>query len=134
MFSPALGAEEVRFNELHQTTLFPTVDHGLADNIWGQFWSATGWVGLTIFVLIFNIVLAFGARAIRCTDPSIRSLIALWFAYWGFYIHRNELQVEIGYMKQVFLVWLFCVVGAILIQNLARVTRPGSGQRWVTRA
>jgi len=61
-------------------------------------------------------------------------LIALWFAYWGFYIHRNELQVEIGYMKQVFLVWLFCVVGAILIQNLARVTRPGSGQRWVTRA
>jgi hypothetical protein len=124
VFSPQLGAEEVRFNDLHQKTLFPTVDHGLADNIWGQFWSATGWTGLSIFVVIYNIVLAIGARALRCRDPTIRSLVVLSFAYWSFYIHRNELQVQIGYEKQVFLIWLACVVSAVLVDHFARITRP----------
>jgi hypothetical protein len=126
VFSPLLGAEEVRFNELHQAALFPTVDHGLADNIWGQFWSATGWAGLTVFVVIFNVFLAIGARAIRCRDPTLRSLVALLFAYWAFYIHRNELQVEVGYLKQILLVWMACVISAVLIDNFARMTRTRS--------
>jgi hypothetical protein len=124
LFSPLLGAEDVRFNRMHQSALFPTVDHGLADNIWGQFWSASGWTGLTIFVIVFNMILAFGARAIRCKDPAILALVSLSYAYWAFYIHRNELQVEVGYLKQVILVWLACVVAAVLVDNFARAIRP----------
>jgi hypothetical protein len=127
MFSPQLGAEDVRFNELYQATLFPTVDHGLADNIWGQWWSATGWTGLTVFVFFYNVMLAAGSKALRCRDPAIRSLVVLSFAYWSFYIHRNELQVQAGFQKQVILVWLVCVLAAVLLDHFARAARRSAG-------
>lgn len=127
VFSPSLGAEAVRFNDLVQSALFPSVDHGLGNNIWGQMWSAGGWTGLVIFVLIYNLVLAAGARMVRCEDPITRGGVVLLFAYWCFYIHRNELLVQVGYMKQVLLAWLFCVITAILLVNAAAVTRQHAG-------
>lgn len=123
VFSPSLGAEGVRFNQLHQAALFPTVDHGLADNIWAQMWSATGWTGLTVFVLIYNLVLAAGAKGLRCADPALRAGLVLLFAYWCFYIHRNELMVQVGYMKQVMILWFSCVVVTNLLDRAAKVTR-----------
>jgi hypothetical protein len=127
VFSPSLGAEAVRFNDLQQSALFPHVDHGLANNIWGQMWSATGWTGLVIFVVIYNLVLAAGARIVRCEDPITRGGAILLFAYWCFYIHRNELLVQVGYMKQVFLAWVACVVVAMLLVNATVVTRRQAG-------
>lgn len=126
VFSPSLGAEEVRFNRLHQAALFPTVDHGLADNIWAQMWSATGWVGLMVFVLIYNLVLAAGAQGLRCRDPALRAGLVLLFAYWCFYIHRNELIVQVGYMKQVVILWSICVMASNLLDCAASVTRGGA--------
>lgn len=125
VFSPLLGAQVVRFNELQQPALFPTVDHGLADNIWGQMWSALGWPGLVAFVIIYNLILAAGARSFRSGDPAVRAGIALLFAYWCFYIHRNELMVQVGYTKQVILLWLACVVVGGLLDGAAARARLG---------
>lgn len=121
VFSPNLGAEAQRFNSLYQPALFPDVDHGMADNIWGQMWSATGWTGLMVFLVFYNGLLAIGSRVLRIDDPTIRGGAVLLGAYWCFYIHRNELLVQIGYMKQFLVVWLTCIVVARLLDAAAAV-------------
>jgi hypothetical protein len=120
LFSPSLDAETVRFNDLYQPALFPMVDHGLANNIWAQLWSATGWPGLFVFLGIFVALLAAGSWVIRSPDPGVQAGATLFFAYWAFYIHRNELIVQLGYQKHVVLVWALCTFVGTLIDHPAR--------------
>ncbi|MEZ5473823.1 MAG: hypothetical protein R3E72_02335 [Steroidobacteraceae bacterium] len=111
LFSRELGAETDRFGDLYQPALFPRVDHGLGNNIWAQMWSAGGWPLLGVFILLFATAMGLGSRLLLIRDPTISALVALSIAYAGFYLHRNELLVEVGYLKQVFLVWTLSVVG-----------------------
>jgi hypothetical protein len=126
LFSPSLDAETVRFNDLYQPALFPVVDHGLANNIWAQMWSATGWPGLSVFLMVFVSFLALGSWIVRSPDPGIQAGATLFFAYWAFYIHRNELIVQVGYQKQILLVWALCTVLGTLIDHAARSARNAS--------
>lgn len=131
VFAPALGAEAARFNDQYQPALFPSVDHGLANNIWAQFWSAGGWPLLLVFVGVYVLLLAAGSRAMQATDPSLRALWAVFFAFWCFYIHRNELLTQVGLQKQVLLTWALCIVAAIVlaavIKQLEHVERTRHG-------
>lgn len=129
LFSPSFDAEPVRFNDLYQPALFPMVDHGLANNIWAQMWSAEGWPGLLVFLAVFVSFLAAGSWLVRSTDPGVQAGAMLFFVYWAFYIHRNELVVQVGFQKQVAIVWLLCTVVGILIDRAIRVgaaVRPGT--------
>jgi len=125
LFAPALGAEAPRFNDQYQPALFPAVDHGLANNIWAQFWSAGSWPLLLAFVLIYVVVLAIGAHLMRTTDAALRALWAVFFAFWCFYIHRNELLTQVGFQKQVLLTWAACTVAAIMLSAVIRQVRNG---------
>ncbi len=130
LFAPALGEEAVRFNRLYQPALFPLVDHGLANNIWAQMWSAGDWPLLIGFILVFLLGLAFWSRLLRSTDTAVRAYAAIAIAYWAFYIHRNELQGVVGSQKQLLLVWLACAGLAIATAAVARrqhrAERPGA--------
>jgi hypothetical protein len=123
LFSTQLGAEDARFNDLYQPALFPQVDHGLANNIWAQMWSAGGWPLLVAFTLIFVSALAAGSWLVRCPDPSVKAMAGLLMVYWAFYIHRNELLVQVGFAKQIFLTWCLCTATAIVIGAAAAATR-----------
>ncbi len=129
VFAPALGAEAARFNDEFQAALFPSVDHGLANNIWAQMWSAGGWPLLCGFTLVFVIVLAAGSRVMTSPDPAIRAGAALFMAYWAFYIHRNELLVQVGLQKQVLGFWAVCVGGGIILAAAASASRLERGLR-----
>ncbi len=126
LFSPSLDAETVRFNDLYQPALFPIVDHGLANNIWAQMWSAGGWPALCVFLVVFVSFLGLGSWLIRSPDPGLQAGATLLFAYWAFYIHRNELLVQVGFEKQILLVWALCTVGGILVCRAVR-TRSAAG-------
>ena len=115
VFSPELGAEPARFSDIFQPALFPEVDHGLANSIWAQMWSAGGWPLLLAFIFVFCVVLATAARILTVADPAIASLCTLSVAYWAFYIHRNELLVQAGYQKQVVLVGGACILGSWIL-------------------
>jgi hypothetical protein len=132
LFAPALGEEAVRFNRLYQPALFPSVDHGLANNIWAQMWSAGDWPLLSGFILVFLLGLAVWSRLLRSADTVVRAYAAVAIAYWAFYIHRNELQGVVGSQKQLLLVWLACVGLAIVTAAVARrgyrVAGPGVAQ------
>ncbi|MBN8280306.1 MAG: hypothetical protein J0M16_06835 [Gammaproteobacteria bacterium] len=120
LFAPALGEEAVRFNKVYQPALFPLVDHGLANNIWAQMWSAGGWPLLVAFTLVFVLVLGVWSRLLRSADPAVRSYAAIAAAYWGFYLHRNELMGVVGSQKQLLLVTIACIALAILVARVAR--------------
>lgn len=127
LFAPVLGEEAVRFNALYQPALFPLVDHGLANNIWAQMWSAGDWPLLVFFVLVFLLGLAFWSRLLRSADPAVQTYAAVAIAYWAFYIHRNELQGVVGAQKQLLLVWVACVTFAIAVATLTR--GPAAGRQ-----
>lgn len=115
LFAPELGAEAQRFNDLYQPALFPTVDHGLADNIWAQMWSGGGWTLLVAFALVHAGMLALGSRCLSVRDPATFAGVVLFFSYWSFYLHRNELLVQVGFEKQVLLTWAASVAGSMLL-------------------
>lgn len=127
VFAPALGAEAARFNEQFQRQLFPSVDHGLANNIWAQMWSAGGLPLLVVFVAFYVAILALGSRLMCVRDPAIRALVATFWVFWCFYMHRNELLTQVGYQKQVLLTWAACVIGAILVAAAAVEARASKG-------
>jgi hypothetical protein len=122
VFAPSLGAEAARFNDQYQPALFPAVDHGLANNIWAQFWSAGGWPLLLAFTSVYVALLAGGSRAMQTTDPALRALWAVFFAFWCFYIHRNELLTQLGFQKQTLLAWAACTIAAVMLGSAMRRT------------
>lgn len=129
VFAPAMGEEAVRFNGLYQPALFPLVDHGLANNIWAQMWSAGGWPLVGAFSVVFVLGLAMWSRLLRSRDPTVQAYAAVAIAYWGFYLHRNELLGVVGSQKQLFLVAVACASLSILVSFLARLStdRRGAG-------
>lgn len=128
LFSSDLGGEPVRFNELYQPALFPLVDHGLANNIWAQMWSAGDWPLLVAWCLVFVTGLAALSWLLRVPDPLVRGWAALATAYFAFYAHRNELLGIVGMQKQVLLVWAGCVVAAILVRHAVPVRTAQAGE------
>jgi hypothetical protein len=123
LFAPELGAEAQRFNQLYQPALFPTVDHGLADNIWAQMWSGGGWALLVAFALVHAGMLALGSRCLSVRDPAAFAGVVLFFSYWAFYLHRNELLVQVGFQKQVLLTWAASVAASMLLSAAVLASR-----------
>ena len=118
-FSTELGGEPERFNDLYQPLLFPLVDHGLANNLWAQMWSAGDWPLLCLWCGIYVAGLAALSWLLRVADPLVRGYAGLATAYFAFYAHRNELLGVVGIQKQLLLVWLACMVAAILVRSAA---------------
>lgn len=119
-FSPSLGAKITSFNDLFQHKLFPWVPSGMANNIWAEMWSSGGWALLLLFILFFVMVLGAGSYLIRIRDPIVKGGVALFFSYWAFYIHRNDLLYQVTIEKRVLLLWIFCAGLSSLVVLAAR--------------
>lgn len=123
IFAPELGISSSSFNDLFQPTLFPSVEYGMAANIWAQMWSAGGWGLLSVFLLIFNIVLTIGNASLRSPSIVIRAGFAPIFLYWAFYIHRNDISYAINIEKRLLIILLTCIALAYLLSLLSQDTK-----------
>lgn len=106
-FSPELGADIVSFNGYFQSSLFPTVDYGLASNIWAQFWSVYGTLGILMMILLFIFLLTLINLSLKYLNVVISAGISPAFCYFTFYIHRNDIGYSLNLSKRVFVVFLF---------------------------
>lgn len=118
VFASSMGGEVVSFNDRFQPVLFPGVQGGMAANIWAEMWSAGGWPLLCTFLLLYAIALGFGSYLLRSPDVVVRGIAAPLFTYWAFYIHRNEIQSQISFSKQVIGMALFSVGVSIAFTHL----------------
>jgi hypothetical protein len=98
------------FNELFQPQLFPYQQAGLAANIWAEMWSGGGWFLLIIFIGVFTFILGIASFLLRYENPTFRGGISLFFSYWAFYIHRNDIYNQLSFQKQIFLLWIFVII------------------------
>jgi len=115
LFSPSIGLKADSFNSKFQPVLFAYHEAGMANNIWAEMWSVGGWLLLGAFIVVFVSVLFLGSYLLRISDPVIKGGVALFFSYWAFYIHRNDIVYQVTLEKRVFLVWLACVVLSYLL-------------------
>lgn len=123
LFAPEMGAQGVSFNSVFQPVLFPEIDYGIASSIWAQMWSAGGWPLLVVFLIFFNLVLAAGNATLRIHSIGVRTGLAPVFAYWAFYIHRNDLAYALALEKR-HLLMLLVVVLLVRLLYAATARRP----------
>lgn len=110
LFSGEAGLSFRSFNSLFQPALFPDVEWGMANNIWAQMIAAGGWPLLLAFLGGFVWTLRIAARRMATAGATSRCGVALATAYWGFYIHRNDLGYELSELKRVLLVWIVVAI------------------------
>ncbi len=117
--SPILtGRAPTSFNNTFQPALFPQqTSSGVASNIWGEMLSSGGWPLLVLFVLFFVLMLAVGSYALRTQDPVVVGGAAVLFSSFAFYIHRHDLLSQINDMRNYSLLWLGCVLLAMLVHE-----------------
>ncbi len=118
LFGPELGLSLPSFNDLFQPTLFPSVDYGLASNVWAQMWSAGGWYLLFLFLLVFNVVLVIGNATLESKSIAIKAGCVPMFLYWAFYIHRNDIGYIVNIEKRIFIILCCCTGFAYLLKYL----------------
>ena len=115
LFAPELGAEIQSFNDYFQADLFPEVDYGMASNIWAQFLSGLGLLGLILIILIYCLILFLSNYALRKGSYMNLSLASPIYVYFAFYIHRNDLGYALTLSKRLFLKCVFLVLLAEFI-------------------
>ena len=123
LFSDKIGVNVVSFNDLFQPILFPSVEYGMASNIWAQMWSAGGWPLLFIFVIFYNFILWLGGMALRSENLFLRVGSAPMFCFFTLYIHRNDFGYAINIEKRLALVLLAAFVFANVIKFMFLKTR-----------
>ena len=110
LFSGEAGLVFRSFNSLFQPALFPDVEWGMANNIWAQMLAAGGWPLFLAFLGGFVWTLRVAAKRMASARATSRCGVALATAYWGFYIHRNDLGYELSELKRVLLVWVVVAI------------------------
>jgi hypothetical protein len=118
IFSNNLGGENISFNDLFQSELFPTREAGLGSNIWAQMWSSQGWFLLGFFILFYIIVIFILNIYFNRSKGSLKGIISIIASYWIFYIHRNDLNYIINIIKRFFLIFLFSIILSYLISSI----------------
>ncbi len=128
--APSLGADAVSFNDLFQPKLFPgSLWMGMANNVWAEMWSSGGWTLLGVFIVFHAGVLIMLSRALWIRHPDIRAVLALLSSYWAFYIHRNDLFIELNMMKRVVVISLAAMILAWLSHRMLRRVSPPRRRR-----
>lgn len=105
------------FNSQFQQSLFSGVTYGMGSNIWAQMWSV-GWVTFLIFLMIFNYVIYIGSRLLLINSNYFKSGIALFFSYWSFYIHRNDIAYQLTLERRVIMIYFFAFLISSILYNV----------------
>ncbi|MEO1576309.1 MAG: hypothetical protein AAFU65_15285, partial [Pseudomonadota bacterium] len=118
VFAPELGATPVTFNDYFQPTLYRNVRSGVASNMWAQFWSVGGVLGVIFAATAFAGLLALFSHLVRRSEGALLGGVSLVGACLAFYIQRNELSTLLILEKRMVMVLAACVIGAWCLRLL----------------
>ena len=108
------------FNSMVQPALFPQVTFGMASNPWAQAYAAGGLWMVAAFAVGYAIVLGLLTLLFNVTGGALRAGIAITSAWAGFYFHRNDLFIEIIYLKHVIYIFSVSLLVAWAIHAVKR--------------
>jgi hypothetical protein len=109
-------AKPVSFNDLFQPDLFPGIRRtGLANNFWAEAMATGGYPLLLVYIGLYVVLLAIASLVLRSSGPNARAMAALGGAYLAFYVHRNDLLVEVILERRVLGAYLVALLLASLL-------------------
>lgn len=127
IMSPDAGLERSTFgSEVVQRQLFPEALAGVASNIWAEMWSAGGWALMILCLVLWIGLLAALSLCVRATDPVVRALTGILVAYWGFYLHRNDLLYQLILGRRAVLVAALCLLLGMVAAHVRSTPPPAS--------
>lgn len=118
------------FNDYFQKEIFPKATFGMANNPWAQAFATGGYSMVFVFAAGYAIGLALLAWLFSHLQAPLRASIAVIVGWWGLYLHRNDVLIEVGILKMVIYIvatsWLLGLVfGAIAKTVLPRIRLQG---------
>jgi hypothetical protein len=114
------------FNSQFQPALFPDVRFGMADNPWAQMYAVGGRSLVLFLALIYAGSAALLSWAFHRTEGVLKASVTVLSGWLLFYLHRNDLLIEIGILKQV--AYVFCA--ALLASACIAASIRTFGARW----
>lgn len=98
------------FNSRAQHVLFPGVSFGMANTPWGQAYAAGGFPMVIAFAVGYAAILGLLTALFNVTDGALRGGIAVIGVWVGFYFHRNDLFIEILYVKDAIYIFVLSLL------------------------
>ncbi|MEW9899949.1 hypothetical protein ABWL39_15105 [Chitinivorax sp. PXF-14] len=112
------------FNDFFQKEFFPKATFGMANNPWAQAFS----VGRFSMVFIFSVAYAFGLSFLTWLFSNLsgplRACIAVIVGWWGLYLHRNDVLIEIGILKMVIYIIAVSWLLGLAINTIGKSVLP----------
>jgi hypothetical protein len=107
------------FSELFRPVLFPSVKtFGLGDNPWAQAYAAGSFMGVAMLAVAFTLLLFALSYAYWLTTGALQAVIAVVGVWIAFYMHRNDLLIEIGIVKHIVYTAVICMSAAYLLGKI----------------
>jgi hypothetical protein len=100
------NASLTTFNSRAQPVLFPNVSFGMANNPWAQAYAGGGLPMVAAFAVGYAAILGGLTLLFHRTEGALKAGVAVIGIWVGFYFHRNDILIEIGYLKHA--VYIFC--------------------------
>jgi hypothetical protein len=105
------------FNSRAQPVLFPDVGFGMANNPWAQAYAAGGLLMVAAFALGYAAILSGLTLLFRKTEGVLKAGVAVIGVWVGFYFHRNDLFIEVIYLKHVVYIFALALLIALVINQ-----------------
>lgn len=117
------------FSSRAQPVLFPNVSFGMANNPWAQAYAAGGLWMVAAFALGYATILGGLTLMFRKTEGALKAGVAVIAVWVGFYFHRNDLFIEIGYLKHVVYIFAIALLVAYTLQRAKLSAGPAVVQK-----
>jgi len=124
LFSPPymldiMGVEPQKFHDLYRVPLFGPGEAGLAANIWAEMYSVGGVIAVSVFAMLWSILIAIGSYWYAKARVA-RPLVLTLFAYLAFYIQRNDLLFMVQITKRFVIIWIAAVIACLLFNKIRK--------------
>ena len=97
---PLLGYSTDVVGFSFQEQLFPMVQYGLGSNIYSNFYAALSWSGVVVWIVAHCFILVLLSKGLARRGQVIPLLVLSWGAFFGFYIHRNDILNSMAFVNR----------------------------------
>ena len=108
------------FNSRVQPVLFPGVSFGMANSPWAQAYAAGGLSMVAVFALVYTALLGGLTVLFRRTEGALKAGVAVIGVWVGFYFHRNDVFIEVVYLKHVVYIFAASLAVAWIVSIVER--------------
>lgn len=107
------------FNDSFQPVLFPALNYGMAYNPWAESYAWLGYLGVSIYSLLFPLLLVSFWRYYKKSKISLISILflalGLTLAFW---VQRNSLGSILAYIRNILYPFLFILLLVSFVEKI----------------